>query len=972
MIFRVEVRNRAGMFDAVGEGIKKDVADLNIKGVEKVSVIDVYLLEGSLTAPQLEEICGKLLADPIAQEYKHDGSFAPEDKNTQIVEVTYNPGVMDPVEESTKKGISDLGIRSVSGIKTAKRYLIKGDIPRADIRTISEKLLFNKVIQHVSDNKGEVLDLKIQKGEVAPYKFKLVEVDIANADDNELTRLSKQGQLFLNLKEMRQIRDHFKKLGRKPTDCELETLAQTWSEHCKHKTFRGLIEYKEFTGDKNPKVRKIDNLLKETIMKVTRELKKPWCVSVFKDNSGVIRFDDKHDVCFKVETHNHPSALEPYGGAGTGIGGVIRDPLGTGKGAKPVLNTDVFCFGPPNYPHKKLPKGVLHPKRVMKGVVAGVRDYGNRMGIPTANGAVLFDEAYVGNPLVFCGNAGIMPKNTSSKTVDPGDLVLLVGGRTGRDGIHGATFSSGELTAESEYVSSSAVQIGNPITEKKMTDTILKARDRGLYKAITDCGGGGLSSAVGEMGEETGVRVHLERIPIKYKGLTYTEIWISEAQERMILAVDPKNVDEILKIFRDEDVEATIIGEFTGTKKLELYYNRKKVADMDMRFLHDGLPKIERAAEWKAPARKEPDFEEPKDLTQALRRILSSYNVASKEWIIRQYDHEVQGGSVMKPLVGVANDGPGDACIARPLLNSKKGIIVSNGINPKYGLIDPYWMAASVIDEALRQVISVGGDLKEVAILDNFCWGNTDKPDRLGSLVRASFGCYDIAKGYGVPFISGKDSLNNEYSVDGKSIAIPGTLLISAIAVMDDVSKAVSMDLKEADNLIFAVGVTRNELGGSHYYYINGRTGSLVPKVDTKYGRGLMEKLSRAVKKGLVRSCHDCSEGGIGVACAEMAFAGGLGMEIGLKGVACDSALGKLKRNDRVLFSETNTRFIVEVAPKNKKKFRNEMKGVPVGLIGKATAKGRFRVVGLDGKSVVVDTDIAELKRSWQGTFKSV
>ncbi|MBI4335083.1 MAG: phosphoribosylformylglycinamidine synthase subunit PurL, partial [Candidatus Omnitrophica bacterium] len=704
------------------------------------------------------------------------------------------------------------------------------------------------------------------------------------------------------------------------------------------------------------------------------ELKKPWCVSVFKDNSGVIRFDSKYNVCFKVETHNHPSALEPYGGAGTGIGGVIRDPLGTGRGAKPILNTDVFCFGPPDYPHEKLPKGVLHPKRVMKGVVAGVRDYGNRMGIPTANGAVLFDECYIGNPLVFCGNAGLIPRDMSTKRVDPGDLAVLVGGRTGRDGIHGATFSSGELTVESETVSGSAVQIGNPITEKKVADTLLKARDKNLFKAITDCGGGGLSSAVGEMGEETGVKVYLEKIPLKYKGLTYTEVWISEAQERMILACDPKKVDALLEVFAAEDVEATVIGEFTGAKRLELFYNRKKVCDLDMRFLHDGLPKIKRTAVWSQPAHEEPDIPEAKDLTDPLLKILSSHNVASKEWIIRQYDHEVQGASVLKPLVGKHNDGPGDACVVRPLLNSKKGLVVSNGLNPKYSAIDPYWMAASSIDEALRQIIAVGGSLDRTAILDNFCWGNTDKPDRLGGLVRAALACYDIAKGYGVPFISGKDSLNNEYSTEGgESIAIPGTLLISAMAVMEDASRAISMDLKEPGDLVFMVGNTYNELGGSHYYHINGALGGNVPKVDPTHGRRLMQKLHEAAEKKLIRACHDCSEGGVGVACAEMAFAGGLGMEIRLeKAPFKENPKSRVqKRNDVILFSESNTRFIVEVPRKNKKKFRGVMKGLPVGLLGEVKDNDRFRVIGLDGKSAVVDASLKELKEAWQGTFRN-
>ncbi|MEI8176355.1 MAG: phosphoribosylformylglycinamidine synthase subunit PurL [Candidatus Omnitrophota bacterium] len=987
MFWKIEIRNKEGIFDAVGEGIKKDILDLNVSGVESVRLIEVYIIDGKITEAQVKRICAELLADPITQEYRYRGSFVDAVAGLHIVEICYKPGVMDPVEESTRKGIRDLGITGVNSVKTAKKFVLSGEITDEKVALISEKLLYNKVIQHISDTKVETADLKIQKGEVVPRKFELVNVGIIGAGDEQLMKLSRQGQLFLNQHEMAAIRDYFTKLGRNPTDCELETIAQTWSEHCKHKTLRGIIEYQEETDAGKLKMRSFDNLLKETIMKVTKELKKSWCISVFKDNAGVIRFDNDYHVCFKVETHNHPSALEPYGGAGTGIGGVIRDPLGTGLGAKPILNTDVFCFGPPSYPHESLPKGVLHPKRIMKGVVAGVRDYGNRMGIPTVNGAVLFDERYVGNPLVFCGNVGILPRNKVEKKVSPGELVVLVGGRTGRDGIHGATFSSGELTAESETVSGAAVQIGNPIMEKKVADTLLAARDKGLYNALTDCGGGGLSSAVGEMGEETGVKVYLEKIPLKYKGLTYTEVWISEAQERMILSVDPGKLDELLEVFKREDVEATVIGEFTDTHRLELFYNRKKVCDLDGAFLHNGVPKLKRRAEWRPSAHAEPRIEEPKDLTAPLLEILASYNVASKEWIIRQYDHEVQGASVLKPLVGIDNDGPGDAAIVRPLLSSKRGVIVSNGINPRYGLIDPYWMAAGAIDEALRQIIAVGGTLEEVAILDNFCWGNTDKPDRLGGLVRASVGCYDIAKGYGVPFISGKDSLNNEYAVTGadgraiETIAIPGTLLISAISVMNDTTKAVSMDLKEDGNLLFVVGMTYDEMGGSHYYYLHDAIGNTVPRVDIKHGLKNMGRLAEAIGAGLVRACHDCSEGGIGVAVAEMAFAGGLGVDIRLDKVPFrDRTADKrsagdkhsARRNDTVLFSESHTRFIVEVPKKHKKRFRAIMGSVPTALLGEIHREERFRVIGLDGTTVVVNASLQELKGAWQRPFKTM
>ncbi|MDD5255041.1 MAG: phosphoribosylformylglycinamidine synthase subunit PurS, partial [Candidatus Omnitrophica bacterium] len=824
MFWRIEVREKKGIFDAAGEGVKKDILDLGIKKVRHVRFIQVYTLEGDLTRAQINTICRELLSDTVTQDYFLGTSGA---GGSRALEVAYNPGVMDPVEGSILKGVADLGIRGCRSVKTAKKYLIQGDLSSAQLATISEKLLCNKLIQHiVTSSRRAALPAAEKQG------VRVITVGLLSASDAQLNKISKDGQLFLNIREMRHIKEYFSGLGRNPTDCELETVAQTWSEHCWHKTFRGKIDYTQVTRSPKRVIRKkIDNLLKSTIMKVTSELRKPWCVSVFKDNSGVIRFDESHNICFKVETHNHPSALEPFGGANTGIGGVIRDPLGTGLGAKPILNTDVFCFAPPDYPFAKLPKGTLHPKRVMKGVVSGVRDYGNKMGIPTVNGAVLFHDRFVGNPLVYCGTVGIMPKDKSFKRVNPGDLIVVVGGRTGRDGIHGATFSSGELTHESEVISSGAVQIGNPIQEKKMVDTILAARDLGLYSAITDCGAGGLSSAVGEMGEELGAQVNLDKVPLKYAGLSYTEIWISESQERMVLAVPRKNLKKLIAVFEGENVEAAVIGEFARTGKLRLHYRGRLVCDVAMEFLHKGIPRLEKQARFIQPGHKEPRLKPSRDLSPWLLKLLSRYDICSKEWIIRQYDHEVQGGSVLKPLSGRDNDGPSDASVTRPLPGSKKGIILSCGINFRYGFIDPYWMAASCIDEALRQIIASGGSLKEVAILDNFCWGNPDKPDRLGGLVRAAFGCYDIAKAFGVPFISGKDSLYNEYTVHGRSLSIPGTLLISAIAVADDVERSISMYAKKASNLLYVVGLTHDELGGSHYYELHGATGNNVPRV---------------------------------------------------------------------------------------------------------------------------------------------
>ncbi len=968
---RIEVFTKEKFSDTLGNEIKSGIANIGITSVDEIRMVQVYLVDGDLSKEDIKRICTELLIDGLTQDYVYSNGLTGQEANIQTrktmfevkghednavctIEVTRKQGVMDPVESTVIKGIKDLGL-SARAVKTAKRYIITGVLSNDQVEAIANKVLANKIIEDVFINKHNLF--YEYKKEGVDYVFKKNTVEMLNADDEQLQSISQERQLYLNPQEMKAVQKYFTTLGRNPTDVELETIAQTWSEHCMHKTLRGLIDY---DGEC------IDDLLADTIMKVTSKLNKPWCVSVFKDNAGIIEFGENYNVCFKVETHNHPSAIEPYGGANTGIGGVIRDTLGTGLGAKPILNTDVFCFGFLDMPQEKIPEGVLHPERMFKGVVAGVRDYGNRMGIPTANGAVFFDERYTNNPLVYCGNVGLIPEDKCEKKSNEGDLILLVGGRTGRDGIHGATFSSVELTQHSEVISGGAVQIGDPIMEKKVTDVLLIARDHGLYNNITDCGAGGLSSAIGEMGKDLGAVVDLEKVPLKYEGLSYSEIWISEAQERMILSVPPKNKEEIKKIFEMENVEATFIGKFTGDRKLCLRYKGETVADIEMDFLHNGLPRIKRKAIWSPTSYKEPQIKKKKEYDEDLKKILSSWNVCSKEWVIRQYDHEVQGGSVLKPLQGMNNDGPGDACIIRPLLNSNKGIIVSNGMNPMYGDIDPYHMAASAIDEALRQIISVGGNLERVALLDNFSWGNTNKPQCLGSLVRAAKGCYDTALAYETPFISGKDSLNNEFRLGDKTISIPPSLLISAICVMQDVNKAISMDVKEPGNLIYILGITRDELGGSHYYYIHGFKGNSVPKVDTGIGKKTMDLLANAIDRGLVRSCHDCSEGGLAVAAAEMSFAGGYGMELDLSLVPVEKGID---RDDVILFSESNSRFIVEVKPQKQREFEQVIDDIHYSCIGKVLDNDAFIVLSQNGEKIISE-GIYNLKEAWQATLR--
>ena len=778
--------------------------------------------------------------------------------------------------------------------------------------------------------------------------FELVEIDLKNADDKQLAKISSEMGIGLNHSEMKLVQNYFSRKNRNPTDVELQTIGQTWSEHCYHKTFKGDITTPE--GE-------IRSLFKTYIAKATEELDPEWCISVFEDNAGIIEFDKKYAIAAKVETHNHPSAIEPFGGAATGTGGVIRDILAVW--ADPIACTDVLCFGPLDYDYSKLPAGTKHPKYVYRGVVAGIGSYGNNMGIPTVNGAINFDESYVGNVVVYCGCVGILPKDKFVKDTREGDIALLVGGETGRDGIHGVTFASAELTKESEEISRPAVQIANPIEEERVKRAIVKLRDEGLASAITDIGGGGISCGTGEMAERSnlGIHVYLEKIPLKYQGLTPWEIYVSESQERMLISVPEKNLEKVLEIFETENVKATSIGKFTTDGILQVTYMGQTVAELDIDFVFDP-PKFVGATEWQPPKLKEPTFPEPTDLTKELFGLLSLPNIASKESVIRTYDHEVKGNTALKPLQSKYG-GPNDAAVLKPLADSWKGVVISSGMNTNYGKIDTYWMAASGIDEAIRNNVAVGG--RRIALLDNFTWGNPQKPDRLGSLVRACKACYDFAKGFQTPFISGKDSLYNESPMG----PVTPTLLITAIGVTPDIRKTVSMELKQPGNIIYVVGKTYPELGGSHYYQNMGFLGNSVPKVRIEQAKKTMDRITEAIDKGYLRSCHDLSEGGLAVASAEMAFSSGYGIELDLRKVPKTK---ELTRNDFVLFSESNSRFLVEITEKRRTDFEALMKDTDCAEIGKVKNDTYLSVTGLDGKQKI-HADLEELRRRWKSVL---
>jgi phosphoribosylformylglycinamidine synthase len=986
MPHRIEIGLKKNIRDALGEKLKRRFRDDLDLGVESVNTISVYTIDADLSPEQLEVIASGPFSDPVTQAYAIDRPLA--QSFDWLIEVGFRPGVTDNVGKTAREAIElRLGLRlqEEERVYTSTQYLIKGNLKGSEAEKICTGLLVNPLIQrfeviprHRWNGRREyeptVPRVKIDQ------EIRVEEIDL-DRDDRALLELSHDRILALSLDELKAIQAYLKRntvlrerrkfnLGEKITDVELEALAQTWSEHCKHKIFNALIEY----TDKTRKGEVIDSLFNTYIKGATEKIRREkggedLCVSVFDDNAGVITFNDSYNLVFKVETHNTPSALDPYGGALTGIVGVNRDPFGTGKGAKLIFNVDTFCFAPPHY-SRPLPPRLFHPRRVYEGVREGVEHGGNKSGIPTINGCVVFDDRYAGKPLVYCGTGGIMPKKIRGKPSHlkkpvPGDLIVMTGGRIGKDGIHGATFSSEELHEESP---TAAVQIGDPITQKKMTEFLLKARDLGLYHSITDNGAGGLSCSVGEMARHIGCRLELEKAPLKYAGLNPWEILLSEAQERMTLAVPPSKIEAFLQLARKMDVEAAVLGTFTNTGKFHVLHGGKTVGYLDMDFLHEGLPKMRLKATWNPKGFQEPQLPVPEDLTETLQGMLGRFNICSKEYVIRQYDHEVQGGSVVKPLVGKDNDGPSDAAVIRPILDSYEGVVVSNGICPRYSDIDTYHMMACAIDEAIRNNVAVGGKVDRMVGLDNFCWPDpiqSEKtPDgeyKLAQLVRANKALYDFTTAFGVPCISGKDSMKNDYLIGNTKISIPPTVLFSVMGKIDDARKAITMDAKRPGDFVYILGETSNELGGSEYYAMKGYVGNTVPTVDALKAKELYRRLNEATEEELIASCHDCSDGGLGIALAETAFAGGLGMEIDLGKVPTTG----VDRDDVLLFSETQSRFVVTISPGKKDAFERTFTGLMYGLLGKITSTPAFRVIGLTGREII-RADIQDLKKAWK------
>lgn len=925
--------------DPRAAGLISDAQALGFDKIHTLECQDLYFIEGNVSAQGLERIARQLLSDPITQTARWgrlDSAAEKDSAGQRILEVALRPGVTDPVAEQIIRAATELDIQGVERAATGQRYIFnENEIDEAELERLARRLLFNPVIQRCALGKIEPIF-----PHPASASGKVDFLILRGLGEDRLLALSQERRAALDLAEMQAIQSYYQQERRDPTDVEFEMIAQTWSEHCVHKTFKAYITV-ENSQQGMPEM--VNGILKTFIRAATEQIAAPWVRSAFVDNAGIIDFDEEYEVSFKVETHNHPSAIEPFGGANTGVGGVIRDVLGVS--ARPIAATDVLCFGMPDTAMEELPEGVLHPTRIRSGVVAGVQDYGNKIGIPTVNGAIIYDEGYTANPLVFCGCVGIAPKGLHPRQPQPGDQIIVLGGRTGRDGLRGATFSSMTMDAQTGEVAGASVQIGDPITEKGLIEVITRARDQRLYTAITDCGAGGLSSAVGEMSSECGATVELKDVRLKYPGLAPWEIWLSEAQERMVLAVPVENLPALERLCGIYGVELTDIGEFNNTGRLVVFYAGQKVLDLDNEFLHNGIPQRRLVAHLPDRGKRGGSETVPYKTSQShlyngeLLSRLRQFCTASKEAVIRIYDHEVQGGTVVKPLVGVMMDGPSDACVIKPAgTRGSRGIVLSNGVNQDYGKVDPYGMALSAVDEAIRNAVAVGANPERLALLDNFCWGDPLRPETLGGLVEAARGCYDAALRYGTPFISGKDSLNNEYlGSDGLRHSIPPTLLISAIGLMDDVAKAVTMDLKEEGNLV---------------YFLGRLDSSTIPD----YAPALYKALHQAIRQGLVRSCHDLSQGGLAVSAAEMCIGGRVGLEI-------DCSTGDV-------FYEADACLLVEVRPEHAKTFEAALQGLPFRKIG-AVARGdvslgppRLKISHL-GRALV-DLDVFALVGAWK------
>lgn len=995
MAYRIEIGLKRGIRDARGCAIVAKTRRFLHIPINSCQTRDIYKVDVSLSPKELRRV-RKAFTDPVTS--RSALGRLPQPPFEWMVEVGFKPGVTDNVGNTAKSVVQDVldqRLNPLESVYTSIQYFIRGRLSREDVWRIARDLLANSLINTMQVYSADEWAVAPVDDSV-PAIRETADIRVGSYDlsgpDAELIRISSEGILSLSLDEMHAVRDHFASpavrrsraalgLPARPTDVELECIAQTWSEHCKHKVFAGRVHYVDESGNEEW----IDSLFKTYIRAATTKIGEAidWLVSVFSDNAGIIRFSERYNISYKVETHNTPSALDPYGGAITGIVGVNRDPMGTGMGCEMLTNVWGYCLGSPFY-SGELTEGLMHPSRIRDGVHQGVIDGGNQSGIPYSRGFERFDERYTGKPLVYCGTVGRIPRflqnrPSERKEIVPGDVIVMCGGRIGKDGIHGATFSSEELRKESP---AQAVQIGDPITQRKMYEFLMEARDLGLFRAITDNGAGGLSSSVGEMSRLCGgADLDLAKAPLKYEGLQPWEIFLSEAQERMSLAVPPENLEALLALAARREVEATALGNFTASGALVVRYRERVVASLDLDFLHEGGPRMQLEARWQPPQIPPPRLPRRGFRTRHLVRLLRSLNVCSKEFKSRQYDGEVKGLSVVKPFVGVNCDVPSDATVMRVEHGCREGIVLAEGINPFYSDLDAYHMMASVIDEAVRRVISVGGRLDQIAGLDNFCWPDpvqSEKtPDglyKMAQLVRANKALYDVTTGFKVPAISGKDSVKNDSVRGGRKISIPPTVLFSTIGKIEDIGLAITMHFKHAGDSIYVIGQTRNELGGSEFFRMLAQEqgtpaayGGFVPRVEIQSALNIYRAMNDAVAAGLLHSSHTPTLGGLAVAFALPAIGGDLGAEIDLSHLVCEGGLD----DDAKLFSESNSRFVVTCAPGNEPAFMSLFRGMPIARVGKVTGEKRLSIVGENGRRLV-DADIGALRRAFKETLHDV
>ncbi len=997
MITRIEVAPRRDVADARGAGVRLAIRTFLGLPVDSVSTRTIYKIDAPLDASEQERVRAAL-TDPVTE--RSSLASLAGDEPDWVLRIGFRPGVTDNVGRSARVAVEDLVARPLeddAAVYTETEFHLHGpELDRASADRIGHELLANLLIETLGVMSGA--EWRAEGADHGLPRFpsaaepQVRTVDLSGSDD-DLMRISRDGTLSLSLEEMAAIRDHYTDPGRRsrrgdlglpswPTDVELECLAQTWSEHCKHKIFNADIRYRE--GERTETVRSLfSTYIRGTTEQVAERV--DWLVSVFHDNAGVIRLDDERNLVFKVETHNSPSALDPYGGAMTGIVGVNRDPFGTGRGAELLFNVWGYCLASP-FHDGAIPEGLLHPRRIRDGVHRGVIDGGNQSGIPYGRGWEFFDERYLGKPLVYCGTVGWMPREvggqpSETKDVRAGYHVVMVGGRIGKDGIHGATFSSEELHADSPV---QAVQIGDPITQKKMTDFLLEARDAGLYPAITDNGAGGLSSSVGEMATLCGgARIDLADAPVKYAGLDPWEILLSEAQERMTLAVPPDRLDAFLALARRREVEATVLGEFTDEAVFHVLHGGDTIAHLEMDFLHDGCPTLQLDAVWDPPEPREPAAIEPPDHGDALRGMLGRLNLCSIETKARQYDHEVKGLSVIKPFVGVGSDTPSDGAVFLAGHRGRAGVVLSEGILPRYSDLDTFHMATAAVDLAVRRAVAVGGRVGHMAALDNFCWPDPVQSERtpdghhkLAQLVRACRGLQAACLAFDLPLISGKDSMKNDSTRGGVKISIPPTLLVSVIGTMDDVTRAVSLDAKCPGDRIYVLGETRPELGAGEYLQYRGEEvdgagwlGGRVPTVDLDLSRRCCEGVADCVARGLARTVHAPGPGGLALALFRTAMGGRLGLEVDLDALPADGPLSPAE----ALYSESGGRFLLTAAPGDSAELERTLEGLPWACIGRvepSETRARLRVRA--GDAVSIDEDLDALVRTWKETLHDV